>query len=210
VRTHVAGRASGRWPRPHPCSRVGRELRVPACRKGWGRGEGSRRGVPHTVATPRLSEATNSVELRSPVVRLPVASGGGLVAAPWRCCSTGVRREATAEFSSPEWIGKRYIATAGSGRLRPAALPSRSKISYKQAGRSPHAPLLIQIYFVIRFVECVTACRSWLSREVIPHSLFKKGPAITNSRSGNHQYALHKMVRQPPIGGCPNSSAFGD
>src|SRR5438270_10313534 len=84
VREPTARPDAGRV-RPPPRRRVGHEeasASVSAC--GGGRGEG--RDVVSLIAWPSawLSEATRTVDLRSPLDRLPIAVAGDLPANAWR------------------------------------------------------------------------------------------------------------------------------
>lgn len=80
VRPHVADRRRAVAATPAG-RRVGHEEAM--CQRvayGRGRGGGRRRGGPRSIALPRLFRATLAVDLRSPVVRRLLASGGDHVA----------------------------------------------------------------------------------------------------------------------------------
>lgn len=68
-------------PRPPPKRRAGREVRVPACRLGWGSRRRTRRGLPRgkalRVAFPSHQTGRSPIAPRSPSARLSRRSCGG-------------------------------------------------------------------------------------------------------------------------------------
>ncbi len=128
----VGGRDPPAW------RRVGhRVYEGPACRP-WMGGRGAGRDVVSLVTwrSPWLSEATNSVELRSPVDRRPVACGGDRSAwprrPPGRTTLGSDRRCAAIPFS----LALPFVRTA------PAVRPPSSEI-FQKAGPPQRAPLCL-------------------------------------------------------------------
>jgi hypothetical protein len=132
---------------------VGRDARTGAasvaryeCKRvvrGGRRGGGRRRGLHRGMALPWLSQATRTVDLRSPAVRPTLAGHGDLTAAARRrptgrgTLSTSRRGElSTPPLSfSPAWTDR---------RTAPAVRVVVRLFSEKQAGQSPHSPLCLQ------------------------------------------------------------------
>ena len=140
-RSHVATRRrSGATPRPGAAS-VARK-RVPACRPVvGGRDEG--RDVVSLIAwhSAWLSQATRTVDLRSPLNRLPIAVAGDLPADAWRLLTS---YPSSRETCRPGPFNLRFFfflsRIESSGKLVAAGF-SLSIFFQKQAGVSPQSPL---------------------------------------------------------------------
>lgn len=84
-------------------------------------------------------------------------------------------------------------------RTAPAVRPSIERNIFKSRRARARSPLLIQIVLCNSFVESGGEGTLGLCEANPETPLIEKGPAITNSRSGDHQYMRKKKVRQTPI-----------
>lgn len=139
-RSHVATRRrSGAT--PHPGAASVTRKRVPACRPVvGGRGEG--RDVVSLIAwhSAWLSQATRTVDLRSPLNRLPIAVAGDLPADAWRLLTRDASCRKTCRPGPFDLRSKFFLSRIEiSGNLRASGFSLL--IFFKSRWASAHNPL---------------------------------------------------------------------